>query len=153
VGIAHEAEVECGTGLSGADAAAIGGILARRAIGQPPAKLPFAEKAIEIAFFSPMKTSAIIRDEGWKKKVNAAGEEALFSLFRKKSWGALVDASRRFTEHSGLGGWCGGELGRNTRASMAMLGQTLWSDIPLKLGRQPMKTIKCTLRKEGAGLV
>lgn len=153
VRIAHDAEVECGTGLSGADAAAIGGILARKKIGEKPVKIEAEQREIEIALFSPMKTSAIIRDDIWKRKVNAAGEEALEMLFRKKNWGALVDASRQFTAHSGLGSWCEAELDRNTRASMAMLGQTLWSDMPLQLGRQPMKSIKCTLRKEGAELV
>lgn len=153
VKIAHDADVECGTGLSGVDAAAIGGILARRSISEKPVKLPFEEHELEVAFFSPIRTSAVIRDEGWKRKVNEAGEEALGMLFAEKNWGGLVAASRHFTIHSGLGNWCGGELDANPRASMAMLGQTLWSDARLLLSRHPVKTIKCTLRKEGAELV
>ena len=153
VRIAHDADAECGTGLSGADAAAIGGVLARRSIGKPPVKLKAEPRDIEIAFFAPMRTAGIIRDEGWKRKVNAAGEEALELLFRNKTWDTLVDSSRHFTEHSGLGGWCGAEMQENGRASMAMLGQTLWSDCPMKLPRLPLKLLKAKTFKGGAGLL
>jgi pantoate kinase len=153
VKIAHDADVECGTGLSGVDAAAIGGILARRSVKDGPVALPFVEKEIEIAFFSPMKNSGIINSENWKQKVNEAGEDSLAMLFAEKSWEGFVAASRHFTAESGLGAWCAGEMGANPRSSMAMLGQTLFSDAPLKLSARPMSLLKSKTYEGGAKLV
>ena len=153
VKIAHDADVECGTGLSGVDAAAIGGILARRSIGEKPFSLPFEEKELEIAFFLPIRTSSIIHEESWRKKVNEAGGAALEMLFKKKSWDAFIDASRHFVTESGLGNWCGGEMQNNQRASMAMVGQTLFSDSPLRLSRTPVKLLKAKTTEAGAVLL
>jgi len=153
VKIAHDADVECGTGLSGADAAAIGGFLARKSVSEKPACLPFEEHELEVAFFSPIRTSSIIRDDGWKKKVNEAGNAALGTLFKRKSWDAFINASRQFASGSGLGLWCGGEMQSNPRASMAMVGQTLWSDAPLKLSCRPLKLLKAKTAKVGAMLL
>lgn len=150
VQIAHDADVECGTGLSGVDASAIGGILARRSVKDAVVKLPFEEKEVQLAFYSPIKTSAVIRSEGWTEKVNAAGETALSHLFRKKNWGTFVDSSRLFASESGLGEWCKEEMRQNTRASMAMLGKTLFSEEPLKLNKEPMRMLKARTCKEGA---
>ena len=151
--IAHEADVECGTGLSGVDASAIGGILVRKSVADKPVALRFEEKELEIAFFAPIRTSSIIRDDGWKKKVNAAGNEALEMLSRKKTWDLFINAARHFTTESGLGSWCGGEMGNNPRSSMAMVGQTLFSDEPMKLYRTPVKVLKAKTFKSGAGLL
>ena len=153
VKIAHDADVECGTGLSGVDAAAIGGMLARKSIGKQPVKLKYEQKELEIAFFAPIRTSSIIRGEEWKKKVNEAGSTALEMLFRKKNYDGFVDAARHFTIESGLGLWCGGEMETNTRASMAMLGQTLFSDKPLELSRPALKLLKAKTFKGGAELL
>ncbi len=153
VKIAHDADVECGTGLSGVDAAAIGGSLARRSIGEGPVKLPFEEKELEIAFYSPIRTSSVIGPDEWKKKVNKAGESSLAMLFANKSWDGFVSASRHFTTESGLGIWCSKEMETNKRASMAMLGQTLFSDTPLKLSRRPMLSLKAKTYEGGARLI
>ncbi|MEM2137649.1 MAG: hypothetical protein QW568_01010 [Candidatus Anstonellaceae archaeon] len=150
VKIAHDADVECGTGLSGADASAIGGILARRSVKDGVAKLPFEEKEIEVAFYAPIKTSSIIATEEWKLKVNAAGEKSLALLFKKKKWDSLVEASRMFAYESGLADWCRQEMDENSRASMAMLGKTLFSDAPMKLNKAPMRMLKAKTCKEGA---
>jgi pantoate kinase len=151
--IAHDSEVEVGTGLSGADAAAIGGMLARRSVTEGPIKLPFEEREIEIAFFSPIKTAGVIRSADWKKKVNEAGEDALALLFSEKSWDNFIAASRQFAIASGLGDWCAGELQKNSRASMAMLGQTLFSDSPLSLSGRPIALMKAKTYESGARLL
>lgn len=153
VKMAHDADVECGTGLSGVDAAAIGGMLARRSLGESPTKLKFEERELEIAFFSPMKTSSIIRSADWRKAVNEAGKGALALLFKNKSWDGFVAASRHFTTKSGLGIWSGEEMERNPRASMAMLGQTLFSDAPMKLALAPKLLIKAKTYETGARLL
>ena len=153
VKIAHDADVECGTGLSGVDAAAIGGILARKSIGEGATKFKFEERELEIAFFSPIKTSSIIRSADWKKTVNEAGRAALSELFQNKSWEGFVAAARHFTMKSGLGSWCDKEMEKNQRASMAMLGQTLFSDAPMRLTNAPKLLIKAKTYEAGARLL
>ena len=153
VKIAHDADVECGTGLSGVDAAAIGGILARRSVRDGVLKLPFEERGLEIAFYSPIRTASIIRSPGWKGKANAAGEKSLALLFREKSWDGFVEASRMFAANSGLAKWCATEMGANPRASMAMLGRTLFSDRPMQLRKMPPKVLRTRTREGGAELV
>ena len=153
VKIAHDAEVECGTGLSGADAAAIGGFIARRSLKSGPVKLPFEERKIHLAFFSAIKTSSIITDAGWKKKVNAAGGHALSALFSGKSWDSFVDCSREFAAGSGLAKWCGREMEKNPRASMAMVGRTLFSDAKLSLAGADFKGMDAKSSENGAELV
>lgn len=153
VKIAHDADVECGTGLSGVDAAAIGGMLARRRLEDAPAKLPFSEKEVEIAFFSPIKTSGVINSAEWKARVNSVGEESLAQLFSNRRWDGFVTAARHFASGSGLGQWCSAEMAENPRASMAMLGQTLFSDAPMKLRRQPMLLMKAKTCEGGARLL
>ncbi len=150
VKIAHDADVECGTGLSGADASAIGGILARRSVESEVVKLPFEEHELEIAFYSPIRTADVIRSPEWKAKVNAAGEKALSLLFKRKNWNGFVEASRAFASESSLADWCSKEMETNSRASMAMLGRTLFSDTPMKLNKAPMRLLKAKTCKQGA---
>ena len=153
VKIAHDSEVECGTGLSGVDAAAIGGMLARRSPSEQPLKLPFEEKALEIAFYTPIKTSSVINSAEWKKRVNAAGKESLDALFGNRKWDGLVAASRQFAQKSGLAIWCELEMESNPRASMAMLGHTLFSDTPMFLPRKPFMLLKAKTAQDGAKLL
>ena len=153
VKIAHDADVECGTGLSGVDAAAIGGILARRSGKHGGEKLPFEEKEIEVAFFSPIRTSTVIYSDSWKKKVNEAGEKALAGLFENKCWDGFVECSRLFTAKSELGNWCIEEMAGNPRSSMAMVGQTLFSDSKMSLKKRAHKTISAKTSEDGAKLL
>ena len=151
--IAHDSDVECGTGLSGVDAAAIGGMLAKRSPSEQPLKLPFEEKGLEIAFYTPIKTSSVIKSPEWKKAVNAAGTEALGMLFANKNWEGLVASSRLFAKKSGLATWCTPEMEANPRASMAMLGHTLFSDIQMFLPRKPFMLLKAKTAQGGAKLL
>lgn len=153
VKIAHDADVECGTGLSGVDAAAVGGILARRSVKELPVLLPFEKHALQLAFFSPINTASIIRSPGWKKKVNAAGGKALGMLFSGLGWNGLMKASRNFALASGLADWCKGEMAKNRRASMAMVGRTLFSDSPMKLSKKPMALIRANTYEGKAELL
>ena len=153
VKMAHDADVECGTGLSGVDAASVGGMLARRDLQSAPVKLPFEEREIEAAFFKPIKTASVIGSPEWKGKVNKAGEAALAMLFLKRDWEGFIVSSRHFSLESGLAEWCKKEMLKNKRASMAMLGQTLFSDEPLALLRQPMKLLKAKTYEGGGRLL
>jgi len=131
----------------------IGGLLARRSLAGRPVPLMFEEKELEIAFYSPIRTATIVKSDEWKRHVNEAGENALASLFQKKSWDGFVDASRGFALQSGLAGWCSADMEENSRASMAMLGQTLFSDAQLSLSRKPFKLLKAKTYKGGAELL
>ncbi len=153
VKIAHDAEVECGTGLSGVDAAAVGGALARRSLNEQPFALPFDERELEIAFFTPIKTADVTKSAEWKKKVNDAGKKALDALDRERTWDMFLSAARQFSQQSGLAGWCAPEMAANPRASMAMLGHTLFSDSPLALAHKPFMLLKAKVAQEGAKLL
>ncbi len=153
VKMAHDADVECGTGLSGVDAAAIGGIVARKDLVSPPVKIPFEEHEMQVAFFSPIRTSTVIYSDSWKKKVNEAGALALERLFKNRSWDGFVECSRLFSEKSGLSEWCREEMQQNKRASMAMLGQTLFSDSQMTLKRRVNKIITAHTHEGGARLL
>lgn len=153
VGMAHDAEVECGTGLSGADAAALGGIVARRSLQSGPVKLPFEEKKIHLAFFSAIETASIIRDPNWKTKVNREGKRKLGELFREKCWEKFVFCSREFALASGLGKWCEKNMSENPRAGMAMVGRTLFSDSKLALPGADFKGMLAKTCGRGAEVV
>ena len=153
VKIAHDADAECGTGLSGVDAAAIGGVLFRKSLRDAPVRLPIDEKDIEVAFFTPIRTSDVIRSPEWKTKVNAAGKSALNALDGSRSWEMFLAASRQFAVQSNLAAWCAPEMAKNPRASMAMLGHTLFSDMPLLLPRKPFMLLKAKTANDRAKLL
>jgi len=153
VKIAHDADAECGTGLSGVDAAALGGILARRNLDASPVSLPFEERELDIAFYTPIKTSSVIKSADWKTKVNVAGMNALDALFKNWGWAGLVASSRQFAQKSGLAEWCADEMKANAHASMAMLGHTLFSDAQMFLPRKPFMQLRAKTCKDGAKLL
>lgn len=128
VKIAHDAEVECGTGLSGVDAAAIGGFLLQGKIGAKPIRLPLEKRKIHLAFFEPMRTAGVIRSPLWKARVNRAGNEALAALSKKRGFDSFVSCCREFSSKAHLSDWCIPRMERNPRACMAMLGHALFSD-------------------------
>jgi pantoate kinase len=153
VKIAHDSDAECGTGLSGVDAAALGGALFRRDLGSQPQKLPFGQRKIHLAFFSAIRTADVIRSSDWKGRVNAAGAEALSHLSAHQTWEDFIAASRHFAVKSGLGTWCEKHMKGNGRASMAMLGHTLFSDTPFVGIGMPMKLMEANTSDEGARLL
>ena len=153
VKIAHDADVECGTGLSGVDAANIGGLLFRKSVEDGVERMPFDEKELEIAFFSPIRNAAVLKSNEWKARVNAAGNKALSKLSTRKEWNAFVELSREFASESLLAEWCREEMGKNARASMAMLGQTLFSDTPLDIRRRPKLLVKAKTHEGGAEIL
>ncbi len=153
VKIAHEAEVACGTGLSGVDAVALGGAVFRKNLSSAPQRLHFPPTTLHFAFFSPIKTASIVFGEGWKAKVNKAGAKALLELSGNKSWDGFVGASRQFAINSCLGHWCREEFEKNQRASMPMLGKALFSDQPLILSRKPILQMKAKTYAKGASLL
>ncbi|MCX8196920.1 MAG: hypothetical protein N3G80_01230 [Candidatus Micrarchaeota archaeon] len=150
VKIAHDAEVKCGTGLSGVDAAAIGGFLLRRNLKEKPIEIPIERKRLHIAFFAPIKTAQIVWDEQMKRKVNQAGQAALNGLAANPSWEAFIRYCRQFALESGLAGWCESILEKNESSSMAMLGRTIFSERALWLPSKPKYYMKVAACKKNA---
>lgn len=151
--IAHDAEVECGTGLSGVDAAAIGGFLIRKNLKSRPIRVPLARRELYIAFFAPIKTSSVVWDPEWIRRVNFAGKKALKRLSQQPSWSRFLEFSREFAISSGLADWCARELEMNTSASMAMVGRTVFSEKPLNFTRKPKQIIKMAVCEKKAVLL
>jgi pantoate kinase len=125
----------------------------RKTINIPPVKLPHEDRKINLAFFSAIKTSSIISDAGWKKKVNAAGKIALAEFDNERDWDSFVSCSREFAFASGLARWCRGGMEKNPRASMAMVGRTLFSDSAIRLAGADFNRASANAYESGAELV
>jgi pantoate kinase len=150
--IAHDCEVFCKTGLSGADAAFIGGFLIQKDIDSKPLKISI-KKQIYFAFYSPIKTSLIISTSKWKTNINIEGKKALELLYKNPTWENFLYYSREFAIKSGLAKWCKKELEQNKFASMAMVGKTIFSGKMLKLIKRPKKIMKAKIYLKGAELI
>jgi pantoate kinase len=153
VKIAHDAEVACGTGLSGVDAVALGGAVFRKSLSSPVQRLHFPPTVLHFAFFSPIRTASIVRGKGWEQKVNRAGNKALLELSGDKSWGGFVHASRQFAIGSSLGDWCRKDFEKNTSVCMPMLGRALFSEWHFIPRKKPLLQMKAKVYAGGARLL
>ncbi len=128
--LAVSAEIESGTGLGDVVAQQFAGIM----IGLEPYPsrtveiIPSAAKWVVCAFFEPLETKKIIRDERWKELINRIGGECMRDLLREKSVANFMHLSRRFTLETGLANETVREvLEAVPESSMAMLGQTAFA--------------------------
>ncbi|VVC04932.1 Pantoate kinase [Candidatus Burarchaeum australiense] len=127
--IAHEAEVECGTGLGTVVAERFGGF----GIRTEPADFERFEKVkfgrnlkVVLAPMKPIETSKIIRDEGWKVRINGIGAACVRDLLAKPDAGHFISLSRLFATESGLAHGAILEAMRASGGSMAMLGESVF---------------------------
>lgn len=132
VKIAHDAEVECGTGLGSVDAESAGGFVTRTKPGVRNVKrirLKKSEKELFVVcgFFSGMSTKNIIGSKRWKERINKAGKKCLEEFWSDPSIGNFLSASRRFTIETGLGRWCREIMEEEKRTTMAMLGRSVFT--------------------------
>ena len=131
------AEIASGTGLGDVVAQQFEGVM----FGLPPYPsrsvevIPSTGLEVVCAFFAPLDTKSIIRDSGWKARINAVGSECMQELMKNKTLSKFTALCRHFTFETGL---ASDELRRVLtaipEASMAMLGQTafvLTADAPL----------------------
>ena len=128
--IAAEAEIFCGTGLGTVMTQQFYGFL----IGEEPypsrsaRRIDCAEDAVVCCFLDPIKTSSIIRDSGWKDRINSVGKECMFEINRDPSIPNFRKLARHFTFSTGLASDPVQKIMREVEtASMAMLGQTLFA--------------------------
>jgi len=128
--IAAEAEIFCGTGLGTVMTQQFYGFL----IGEEPypsrsaRQIDCSEDTVVCCFLDPIKTSSIIRDSGWKDRINAVGKECMLEINRDPTIANFRRLSRHFTFSTGLASDPVQRIMREVEtASMAMLGQTLFA--------------------------
>lgn len=137
--IAHIAELEMGSGLGDVIGEISGGIVLRLKEGAPGvgetekiALDKYDDLYIISKTFGEIKTSDIIEDPVYKRKINQMGHDLLQKLIKKPEPGEFMELSRQFAEKTGLMSRKVKEMvnlfdDETTGASMAMLGNTVFA--------------------------
>lgn len=145
--IAHTAEVENGTGLGDVGGEFNGGFNAKFKRGQPlkGVSLGINNKNIYYKFFSKLETKKVINDKNKKIKLNKAGDKSLKSIKKiindkkinkNELFKKIIKISKEFSTESGLlqdkrvKNLIKKIEEKNGNASMIMLGNAVFSDIP-----------------------
>lgn len=140
--IAHRAEAFNGTGLGDVGGQYNGGVCVKYKRGSPlkGVRLPFGNVFVYYKVFGPIETKKVITNNTMKKKINKAGDKALKRVksLKNKTLEEVIKISKDFAVESGL-------LkdkkvkklikqieDKNGNASMIMLGNSVFSDIPFK---------------------
>lgn len=142
---AHCAEVEAGTGLGDVINQFHGGLLVKF---EPSWKFRVVRPKVEgaryvyCAWRGKMSTRKVLRNEGKKRAINGAAEKALETLKKRMMektpvpFAEIIRISKGFAEESGLlrdrevKSLIAGIEARGGHASMIMLGNAVFSDIP-----------------------
>jgi len=128
--IAADAEIVCGTGLGTVMNQQFSGFL----IGEEPypsrsaRQVHCSEDSVVCCFLDSIKTSSIITDQSWKKRINDIGLECMDEINRNPTISRFRELSRYFTLATGLASEPVRRIMEEVEiASMAMLGQTLYA--------------------------
>jgi pantoate kinase len=128
--IAAAAEIACGTGLGSVMNQQYAGFL----IGDQPypsrssTQHPCAEDTVVCGFLNPIATGSIIRDGGWKDKINTIGGRCMEEIRANPSLPHFIELARHFTTATGLASPAvSAILSAVPEASMAMLGETVFA--------------------------
>lgn len=162
VALAHETEVECGTGLGDVVPASLGGMDLRREPGAPDVGRVDrfdVQKDLLLAVVGPeLPTRAVLRDPVRVGAINRAGAPCVAAFARSPTFERLFDLGNRFMEETGLASRAVRELVQASRmfgrASMAMLGNAVFAEggreelasLYLKFGT----LVRCQVDNEGA---
>jgi len=134
---AHSAEVLNRTGLGDVAGMTMGGIVIRLKPGTPFIldRIPTGQRDIYCIHFGPISTKSVLSDPKEKAAINDAGRKCLKSLIKEPSFEHFMGLSRQFSVSADL--VSGRALdaieaveSRGGMASMAMLGDTVFSTIP-----------------------
>jgi pantoate kinase len=165
VAIAHETEVECGTGLGDVVPASLGGMDLRLKPGAP-AYADVRHSAVTanlllVVIGPEMPTKSVIRDPDKVARINRVGALCVDEFSRGPTLERLFDLGSRFAEETGLAQRNVLEVIRASRmfgrATMAMLGNSVFATgnsahlatLFLKFGTLQ----RCEVDNEGARLV
>ena len=140
--VAHNAEVMNGTGLGDVGGQFNGGFNMKIKKGRPLSvvNLGIKNKNIYYAFFSKIETKKVINSKLKKKRINMAGDRALkrVKLLKNKNLKDIIRISKDFALESGLlkdkrvKCLIKNIENKGGNASMIMLGNAVFSDIPFK---------------------
>jgi pantoate kinase len=162
VAIAHETEVECGTGLGDVVPASLGGMDLRRKPGAPgygEVRTFPVQADLLLAVLGPeIPTKSILRDAPKVAAINRVGGALVDEFSRSPSLERLFDLGNRFAEDTGLANRTMLEVIRASRmfgrATMAMLGNSLFatgkSEQLATLYRKFGTLQRCEVDNEGA---
>jgi len=162
VAIAHETEVECGTGLGDVVPASLGGMDLRWKPGAPgygEVRTFPVQADLLLAVLGPeIPTKSILRDATKVVAINRVGGALVDEFSRSPSLERLFDLGNRFAEDTGLANRTMLEVIRASRmfgrATMAMLGNSLFatgkSEQLATLYRKFGTLQRCEVDNEGA---
>jgi pantoate kinase len=162
VAIAHETEVECGTGLGDVVPASLGGMDLRLRSGAPGhaevRKIPVDADLLLAVLGPEMPTKAVLRDPVKVAAINRFGGTCVDAFAREPTLSRLFDLGNEFAEKTGLANKTLLEVVRASRmfglATMAMLGNSVFASGNLdQLGTLYRKfgiVQRCEVENEGA---
>ncbi|WP_174590427.1 pantoate kinase [Methanocella conradii] len=157
--IAHRAEVENRTGLGDVAGMSLGGVVIRLKPGTPFTldRIPTASREIYYVHFGPISTKSVLSDPKEKALINEAGKRCLKELLKKPTFENFMRLSREFSVKTGLISEKALDAVEAVEAfggmaSMAMLGDTVFSTTPDGLSRFG-KVIKSKISMAGARLL
>ena len=162
VAIAHETEVECGTGLGDVVPASLGGMDLRWKPGAPGYSevrtFPVQADLLLAVLGQEIPTKNILRDAPKVAAINRVGGALVDEFSRSPSFERLFDLGNRFAEETGLASRTMLEVIRASRmfgrATMAMLGNSLFatgkSEQLASLYRKFGTLQRCEVDNEGA---
>ena len=162
VAIAHETEVECGTGLGDVVPASLGGMDLRWKPGAPGygevRTFPVQADLLLTVLGPEIPTKSILRDATKVVAINRVGGALVDEFSRSPSLERLFDLGNRFAEDTGLANRTMLEVIRASRmfgrATMAMLGNSLFatgkSEQLATLYRKFGTLQRCEVDNEGA---
>ena len=162
VAIAHETEVECGTGLGDVVPASLGGMDLRWKPGAPGYSevrtFPVQADLLLAVLGQEIPTKSILRDAPKVATINRVGGALVDEFSRSPSFERLFDLGNRFAEETGLANRTMLEVIRASRmfgrATMAMLGNSLFatgkSEQLASLYRKFGTLQRCEVDNEGA---
>jgi pantoate kinase len=165
VAIAHETEVECGTGLGDVVPASLGGMDLRLRPGAPGRadvrRIPVKADILLAVLGPEIPTKGVLQDPAKIAAINRAGGPLVDEFSRNPTLERLFELGNRFSEETGLASRTVLEVIRASRmfgrATMAMLGNSIFatgnSDQLATLYRRFGTLQRCEVDNEGARVV
>jgi pantoate kinase len=165
VAIAHETEVECGTGLGDVVPASLGGMDLRLKPGAPDVadvrSIPVKADLLLAVLGAEIPTRSILRDPGKVAAINRVGGHLVDEFAHGPTLDRLFDLGNRFAEDTGLVSRTVLEVVRASRmfgrATMAMLGNSIFAtgntEQLATLYRKFGTMQRCEVASEGARVV
>ncbi|MCU0798365.1 MAG: hypothetical protein MUC62_01670 [Candidatus Thermoplasmatota archaeon] len=161
IAAAHRADILAKGGLGDVVAAARGGIEMRLAPGIPPfgevhtvpVEIHAPPSVAMMVVGQPIETKTILDNPARRAKINEAGEAALKNLLVDPNLDTLMKEANQFSMGSTLQSFLVraaiGEVGKLTKASQIMIGNSVFAFVGGTSGLEQVKNVVETWRKRG----